>query len=182
MNLKNILKKTLVLFVLGILLIPIINVNAEDAINIGNTSATIKGTGYTIDEGQKLIYLDSNASVELSGNANNYGIVVKENAKNVSIILNYYTANTQVGGWKNTIELQDGSSVRLTLVGENNLTAGQEASVIRVPKNTSLVIDGNGTLNATLNNGGSEASSAIIGAKYDDPFGDITINSGNIYV
>ncbi len=181
MNLKSILKKTLVLFILGILLIPIINVSAEDAVNIGNTSATIKGTGYTIDEGQKIIYLDSNASVELSGNANNYGIVVKENATNVSITLNDYTADTYAGGWKDTIGLLSGSSAKLILIGENHLKAGQEASAIRVPQNTSLEIDGNGTLYAEVDNVGSTSFSAVIGSQYNHPFGNITINGGNIH-
>ena len=85
MNLKNILKKTLVLFVLGILLIPIINVSAEDAVNIGNTSATIKGVNYRIDDSNKddkIIYLSEGATIELAGGlsdgniTNDYRIVV----------------------------------------------------------------------------------------------------------
>lgn len=66
-------------------------------------------------------------------------------------------------------------------MGDNRLIAGPEGSAIRVPKNTSLVIDGVGTLNAEVRNGGSGASCAVIGGKYSDPFGDITINGGNIY-
>ncbi len=160
---------------------PVINVNAADAVNIGNTSATIKGINYRIDEQEKIIYLSSNAIVELTGNAEDYRVATEENAKNVSVTLNNYQASINRGWNINTIELKNGSSVRLTLVGTNKLSAGPEASAIRVPKNTSLVIDGIGTLYAEVDNGGSGACSAVIGSQYHNPFGDITINGGNIY-
>lgn len=181
MKAKNIFKKTLILFILGLLIVPKININADinNKTIIGNTTATISGTNYEINEDDKQIILTSDAKIELTGNASDYKIIIKENAKDVSITLNNYTAIT--GGWANTIELRDGSSATVILVGENTLQAGQEASAIRVPENTSLVIDGEGTLKAKVDNAGSIASSAVIGSQYNRPFGDIIINNGNIY-
>ncbi len=181
MKVKNIFKTTLILFILGLLLVPKININADtnDVKSVGDTTATISGTNYEINEKDKQIILTSDAIVELTGDAGNYKIIIEENAKDVSITLNNYTAIT--GGWANTIELCNGSSATVTLVGENTLQAGQEASAIRVPENTSLVIDGEGTLKAKVDNAGSIASSAVIGSQYNHPFGDITINNGNIY-
>ena len=184
MKIKNNLRKFLGLFVLVLLMIPIANVtaNANTADPIDNTEATIKGNNYEIDTESKQIILSSSAKVELSGDASDYRIVVSENALDVSIILNNYTSNAINGGWNssNVIELKDGSSVTLTLIGVNNLYAGRESSAIRVPINTSLVIDGDGTLNANVDNDSSTASSAVIGSSYNYPFGNITINGGNI--
>ena len=182
MNIKNNLKKFLVILVLVLLIIPIVIVNAN-AESIGDTEATIIGNNYEIKNESNQIILSSGSKVELTGNAGKYKIVVEENAVNVSIILNNYTANAIDEGWNssNVIELKDGSSATITLIGENNLSAGRESSAIRVPINTSLVIDGEGTLNASVNNMNAGASSAVIGSSYNNPFGNITINSGNIY-
>ncbi len=171
----------LVIFV-SLLISPIISVYADtiNMENIGNTDATIKGINYKI-EGNNIL-LSSNANVELSGNAKNYNIVVTENSKDVTIILNNYTSTEIDGGYNNSnkIELKEGSSATVTLIGVNNLLAGNESSAIRVPVNTALIINGEGTLIAGINNGNSSASSAVIGSQYSNPFGSITINSGNI--
>ena len=143
---------------------------------IGTTSATITGTGYEIVE--KNIKLGSDANVELSGDVGDYAISVNENASNVVITLNNYTAVN--GGWVNSINLGGGSSAKLVLVGVNSLQSGAEASAIRVPSGTSLVIDGEGELHAKVVNGGSAATSAVIGSAYDGSCGNIIINNGII--
>ncbi len=164
------------------LLIPIINVKADenDFNNITGTDALIKGTNYEISYEDNKIILSNNANVELRGDAQKYRIIINENA-NVTITLNNYKADTTEGGWKNTIDLQDGSSVILNLIGENTLKAGQESSTIKVPKNTSLEINGDGSLFASVDNSGSVCLGAVIGSIYNYPFGNIVINGGNIY-
>lgn len=171
-------KLLLTLIIAVMIFIPFIRVNAAEEEAIGTTSATIKGTNYEIDTDNKKVILDSNANVELSGNAEEYFIDVKENATNVTITLNNYSATT--GGWVNAINLNNKSSIKVVLVGDNTLESGQEASAIRVPEGTSLVIEGTGKLTAKVSNSSSAASSAVIGSQYDLDCGDITINSGTI--
>ncbi|MBE6160867.1 MAG: hypothetical protein E7158_01420 [Firmicutes bacterium] len=171
--------KTMFTFVMVIAaLVPFIKVNASEEKAIGTTEAKIKGTNYEIDVDHSKITLDSNANVELTGNADNYFINVKENATNVTITLNNYSVST--GGWRNAINLNSGSSIKVILVGKNSITVGNEASAIRVIEGTSLVIEGSGKLTAKISNGGSAASSAVIGSQYDLNCGDITINGGTI--
>lgn len=157
---------------------PFITVNAKNGETFGTKGATISGTNYEINSTDKKIVLDANANVVLSGDAEDYFIDIKNNAKNVTITLNNYKAAT--GGWINAINLTDGSSVKIILVGDNSLKSGSEASAIRVPEGTSLIIEGNGKLTATIDNGGSAALSAVIGSGYDNNCGDITINGGVI--
>ncbi len=184
MNIKNNLIRLLVLFVFVFLMIPIVNVIADENVveTIQDTEASIKGNGYIIDATDKKIFLSSGAKVELTGNTEDYNIIVEENAVDVHITLNNYSGE-DLSGWNSShiIELRNGSSVTLTLVGENYLCSGREASAIRVPQNTSLVIDGDGSLDARVENYGSSWTSAVIGSEYNAPFGNITINSGNIY-
>ena len=93
-------KRKIFLILLGLFVfIPF--VRAVDPETIGTTSATIKGTGYEIKE--KTIELSSDADVELSGEVGDYAVNVKENASNVVITLNNYTAVN--GGWVNSINL-----------------------------------------------------------------------------
>ena len=175
-------KNFIILFIL-ILLIPVIKVKAlEDFLPIDDTTAKIKGNNYTIDEERNVITLTSNAQVELTGNANYYKIIIDTDAQNVSITLNNFTTSSPEGSYNySPFELKTGSDVSLTLIGENTLKAGQEASAIRVPENTSLEINGKGTLYAESYNQGSSCFGGVIGGEYNQPFGNITINSGNIY-
>jgi len=158
--------------------LPFLKVNAAEAEAIGATEARISGIGYEINTINKKIVLDSGANVELTGNAENYFIDVNEDATNVVIKLNNYSAVT--GGWVNAINLKNRSNVKVILSGDNLLQSGNEASAIRVPDGASLVIDGDGKLTAKVSNGGSAARSAVIGSQYDLNCGNITINGGNI--
>ena len=184
MNIKNNLKRLLVLFVFVFLMIPIVNVIADENVveTIQDAEASIKGTGYTIDTTNKKIILSSGAKVELTGTTEDYNIIVEEYALDVHITLNNYSGE-DLSGWNSShiIELRNGSSVTLTLVGNNYLCSGAEASAIRVPQNTSLVIDGEGSLHAEVENNDCACASAVIGSAYNYSFGNITINSGNIY-
>lgn len=86
------------------------------------------------------------------------------------------------GAWgrRNGIVLRDGSSATITLVGTNSIRAGWESCAIQVRETASLTIDGEGILNASINNGGNAACCAVIGSRYTEACGDITINGGTI--
>lgn len=175
------MRKVLFVVICGLVILTTVSVQAKENIteSIGTTAATIKGNNYVIDNESKTITISSNANIEVSGNAEDYKLVVETNAKNVKITLNNYTAIT--GGWADTIGLKENSEAEIILVGQNTLQAGNEASAIRVPEGTTLTISGEGTLSARISNGTSAASSAVIGSAYNYPFGDIIINSGTIY-
>ncbi len=172
----------LIIFVFTLLMSKEVVLASDTPRTLDGTSATIEGTNYEIDVETHTIFLNTGAEVELTGDAEDYKIVAVEDAKDVVITLNNYTAMTIDDGFNNSnkIELKPGSVVTLNLVGENNLRGGRESSAIRVPKDTSLTINGNGILNAQVRNSGSNASSAVIGSQYSTPFGDIIINVGKI--
>lgn len=101
--------------------------------------------------------IHANASIRLSGNGSNYHIIVEENAQNVRITLdNFTTIRPTNDGWghRNGIMLQNGSAATVTLMGTNTVCGGLESSAIRVDETSSLTIDGDGILNASVNNGG----------------------------
>lgn len=176
-------RKSFFLLILLMILIPIINVKADetDFSSIASTDALIKGSNYEISYEDNKIILSDNANVELKGDAKNFRIIVNENAK-VTITLNNYKASSPEDSWNiSPFELQTGSNVNLTLIENNTLIAGREASAIRVPENTSLEINGDGTLHAEINNHWVGCNGAVIGSAYNSAFGHITINSGNIY-
>lgn len=125
----------------------------------------------------------SGAHVTLSGNGSKFNIFVEENARDVVITLNSFTTDRPPeGAWgrRNGIVLRDGSSATITLVGDNTIRAGWENCAIQVRETASLTIDGEGTLNASINNGGNAAYCAVIGGHFGESCGDITINGGTI--
>lgn len=129
------------------------------------------------------LVLRSGAHVTLSGNGSKFNIFVEENARDVVITLDGFTTDRPTeGAWgrRNGIVLRDGSSATIMLVGDNTIRAGWESSAIQVRETASLTIDGEGTLNASINNGGNAAYCAVIGSRYSEPCGDITINGGTI--
>lgn len=136
-------------------------------------------------EGSEILDLviHSGARVTLSGNGSNFNVFVEENAQDVVITLDGFSTDRPAeGAWgrRNGIVLRDGSSATITLVGTNSIRAGWESCAIQVCETASLTIDGEGTLNASINNGGNAACCAVIGSRYTQSCGDITINGGTI--
>ena len=69
----------------------------------------------------------------------------------------------------------DNGSVTLELIGENILKSGSGAAGLRVPAESTLTINGNGSLTSTGNSGG-----AGIGGNSTEACGAVTINGGMI--
>lgn len=150
--------------------------------NNGNGCSYKAEDDKNLDGENHKLYLYDGSNVTLSGNGSRYKIVVSENCT-ATITLDNYTSERPykyTWGWSHCIELEKGSFLTLILKGENNLTGGQESSAIRVPGGTSLVIEGDGVLNASVNNYSSAAYCAVIGSQYTQPYGNITINSGTV--
>ncbi len=129
------------------------------------------------------LVLRSGAHVTLGGDGSKFNIFVEENAQDVIITLDGFSSDRPVeGAWgrRNGIVLQAGSSATIALVGDNTIRAGWESCAIQVCETASLTIDGEGTLNASINNGSNAAYSAVIGSRYTLPCGNITINGGTI--
>lgn len=129
------------------------------------------------------LVIHSGAQITLSGDGGKFNIFVAENAQNVTITLDDFTTDRpteNVWGHRNGIVLRDGSSATITLVGDNTIRAGWESAAIQVRETASLTIDGEGTLNASINNGSNAACCAVIGSHYGEACGNITINSGTI--
>ena len=129
------------------------------------------------------LVIHSGTQVTLSGNGSKFNVFVAENAQNVTITLDDFTTDRpteNIWGHRNGIVLRDGSSATVTLVGDNTIRAGWESAAIQVRETTSLTIDGDGVLNASINNGGNGACCAVIGGHFGEACGNITINGGTI--
>ncbi len=129
------------------------------------------------------LLIHSGAQITLSGDGGKFNIFVAENAQNVTITLDDFTTDRpteNVWGHRNGIVLRDGSSATVTLVGDNTIRAGWESAAIQVRETASLTIDGEGTLNASINNGTNGACCAVIGGHFGEACGNITINGGTI--
>lgn len=129
------------------------------------------------------LIIRSGAHITFSGDGSRFNLFVYENAQDVVITLQSFTSNrpTQnVWGRRSGVVLRQGSSATILLEGENTIRAGWESSAIQVHGTASLTIDGEGSLNASVDNGGNMAYCAVIGSHYDDPCGNITINGGTI--
>lgn len=136
-------------------------------------------------EGSEIVdlVLHSGAHVTLSGNGSKFNIFVEENARDVVVTLDdFSTDRPPEGAWgrRNGIVLRDGSAATITLVGTNSIRAGWESCAIQVCETASLTIGGEGALNASINNGSNAACCAVIGSRYTESCGDITINGGTI--
>ncbi|MDR0733176.1 MAG: cadherin-like beta sandwich domain-containing protein [Dysgonamonadaceae bacterium] len=109
-----------------------------------------------------------------------YNITVLPNAS-PQIIFENVTLNVQelgLHGQEGALNVQDGATVRLTIIGENTLIGGSNGPGIAVPEHATLIIDGNGKLNAE---GGYE-SAGIGGGEHIGgvAYGTIIINNGHI--
>ncbi len=148
----------------------------------GDFTITMTAGEYVIGDDGNMITFQDGAEAELSGSQNHIRLEIPQDAT-VKLKLNNYVS-TRVEGWGAdsdcSIYLNSGSNLYLELADgtENTLEAGNEKSAIRVVEGSRLTISGNGTLNATVKNGGAAAGSAVIGAQYAQNNGDIYILGG----
>lgn len=92
------------------------------------------------------------------------------------------------GATASALDVRNGAHVTLVLEGENELHGRGDHPAIWVEAGSSLTIQGTGSLSAYAHGGSSSTGAAGIGGAYEGTawenghdFGDITINSGNVY-
>ncbi|MDD7403880.1 MAG: hypothetical protein SO170_09005 [Butyribacter sp.] len=154
--------------------------------SISFADATIKMNSESkirLDLTEKNVRIDSGC-VTLSGDASSYGFSIPENSQEITITLNNFINEFIERGYCNAIDIGANSKLNLILKDGtvNKLYGGPEASAIRVPESASLTIEGNGKLEAGINNGTCAAYCAVIGSQYMQNYGDITINGGELYI
>ena len=141
---------------------------------------TLASKYYDISE--KSIIIDSpsvaqqvyNGSI-IYGNTDKNNIIIS--GSSTVAFLTIQNLDIEIGSqWKPAIGLRDGATLHLTLSSNNVLKGGEICAAIDVPKGCTLIIEGNGSLEAT------GADSAGIGAsrRGGGTLGEITIHGGDI--
>ena len=141
---------------------------------------TLASEYYDISE--KSIIIDSPSVAQQVYNGSTiYGSTDKNNiiisGSGTVAFLTIQNLDIEIGTqWKPAIGLRDGATLHLTLSNKNVLKGGEVYAAIDVPEGCNLIIDGNGSLEAT------GADSAGIGASRQSggTLGEITIHGGNI--
>ena len=141
---------------------------------------TLASKYYDISE--KSIIIDSPSVAQQVYNGSTiYGSTDKNNiiisGSGTVAFLTIQNLDIEIGTqWKPAIGLRDGATLHLTLSNKNVLKGGEVYAAIDVPEGCNLIIDGNGSLEAT------GADSAGIGASRQSggTLGEITIHGGNI--
>lgn len=144
------------------------------AITIHGTQAEQNGNTYTINDDTRLI---------ITGTSDTYNISVDTSTQVAAFTIKDLHLTTSNGSSLINIA---GSEAALTLEGENSLTGGgmglTDNALIRVPKDSTLTIDGSGSLK--LNNGTASAAAhgAAIGGSAAEDAGTINIVGGTINI
>ncbi|WP_434309348.1 hypothetical protein [Hominifimenecus sp. rT4P-3] len=128
------------------------------------------------------IVVKSEAKITVSGTG--YALEIEADAANVEITLDNYVCERPDNWSGPAILLRQGASAVIHLKENtvNTLKGGPEEAAVRVPKGTSLTIDGTGTLRATARSSSlsSAGTGAAIGGNIGAQSGTITINGGII--
>lgn len=137
---------------------------------IGYISCTItlsEGNSYSQENGVTGTYTDS---ITITGTSTTYTIIVASGEHN--IILS--DVDIEVSD-KCAFDIQNTAIANITLVGVNVLTSGDENAGLQVQSGATVVIDGEGSLDAT-----GSRNAAGIGGGYDGDGGTITIKGGTV--
>lgn len=163
--------RTILILCLSILFLPLTLAAEGDLTVIGGT----ENTDYSYADNVYTVLTET--ALNFSGTTTADRIVVKEGVTANITLDNININNTS----ENTIKLEDGSTLTLTLSKENKLAGGTNKAGINVPANTELIIQGEGELNVT---GGRSSHSVVggaaIGADYKGSIGSILIKNGTI--
>ena len=184
------MKKTFLLFIICGFMIAALTTHAQSTFNL----ATGTGTGSGWSWSSNLLTVNNGANITITGSVGEIGIgattqqrriAVAANA-NVNITLNNVTVQALADNLSPLL-LNSGSTVNLTIVGENRLTAGANRPGIQTTGAT-LIINGTGTLRATGDDGGAgiggaggtNATSNGSAGGAGGAGGNVTINGGTI--
>ena len=134
------------------------------------------GTDYTYDAdiGTLTVLTDRAITIEGTGSATTDKIKINDGT-NANVTIKNVNIDVSSAGGTAAFEVGEGSTVNLTLEGTNILKSGAHRAGLQVGEGETLVIDGNGSLDAT----GGEAGAGIGGSIYDSG-GTIEINGGEV--
>ncbi len=142
-------------------------------INVGSSEDKLYVSGGGLTE---QIEIDSSNEIIITGSTEEFGITVNGGTSNLT--LNNVSISTSSG----TLRLFNDSTVNLNLIGENTLVAGASSIEtggvgLYVAPSSTIVIDGDGTLNATGAIGIGGPNAGYYGYL---TAGSIIINSGTV--
>jgi len=145
---------------------------AQATFNLETGTGT--GAGWTWQD--PVLIINDGADVIITGHVDNERRIEIATNANASITL----SNVSIAGldeFQSPLQLHLGSTLNLTIEGDNMLLAGEYCAGIQATASTTLTIDGTGNLTAT----GKWSCSGIGGGLWDNgPCGTITINGGVI--
>ncbi|MDO4281896.1 MAG: Ig-like domain repeat protein, partial [Peptococcaceae bacterium] len=149
---------------------------------IGPDSYTVDGTAHDYDPDKSKIVLTGKYAGTIESRS---AAVTVQAGTEASIILrdaDIQWANSGENNYYTPILLEDKSTVTLFLEGESTLKpSGHFRSAIQTNENTSLTIEGDGTLTLDLANPYICGGIGMI-ESFEKKFGSITINSGTIHL
>jgi len=142
-----------------------------NSINLSTVSMPQVGEGWLIANNVCTV-LDG-ADITITGTTNKRIEVAAHAAANVTL---NNVSITGLGNNQTPVLINTNAMLNLTLEGNNKLSAGRSRAALQAAENTTLTIDGTGSLTA---NGGTYGGAAIGGA-FCENAGKITINGGTI--
>jgi uncharacterized repeat protein (TIGR02543 family) len=163
---------------------------ASPGINV-NMTVSCAGLGWFYDSVTKVITIQNNADVVLTGSTTQNRITIESGAAAIVTLQNTTVNLSGTGG--GAFDLEYGAAVTLILAGTNVLTSGGGAAGIHVTVGRSLIIDSaastnagtdtsthaaNGTLSVT--GGSAGGAGAAIGGSMSEAGGTITIAGGTV--
>ena len=152
-------------------------------LDISQGNIIITSTGYTIGEADEVPYT---GEYTITGSTDTYKVIVESgkpviNIKDLTVDLSSYSNYNDRDGSYCPIDIYASAECTLKISGTSTLTGGYYQPAVKIAANSTLVIDGNGTLKA---NGGTSA--AGIGLGYNNTwqevpdYGNIVVNGGRI--
>ncbi len=186
MKRKSFVVATLVCMFLSVTFVPL---SADENASRATKTHDISGDDLVLDEKS----CGGSCTYEVSGSTVGNGILAWENAnkievtgENHTITLNNVSIDerSNIGGLDSAIDVENGATLTLVLKGSNILYGYSNHPVIWVDESSTLVIEGEGSLEACAGDATASSGAAGIGGGYDvgsgDCTGNITINGGYV--
>lgn len=183
MRRKSFVVATLVCMFLSVAFVPL---SADENTSRATQTHDISGADLTLDENS----CGGSCTYKVSGSTVGDGFFAWENANKIevtggnhTIILNNVSIDerSNVLATNSAIDVRNGATLTLVLKGSNTLYGYNNHPAIWVDENSTLVIEGDGSLESHAGETTPSMGAAGIGGGYNDGnFGNIIINSGTI--
>ena len=159
----------------------------RDVVWVNGTGITAghskSGDGWTYDADASTLSLTGQDRTFLIWGEDEFGEITINVAKNCNVIASNLTVNAELHAERSAFRVAQGVTARLTLQGDNIFRGGDGAPALRVENGETLVIDGDGTLEATtgiVDEMETGSPAAAIGSRSGKDAGSITVKGGTI--